>query len=332
MKVAHVAVVTPHRAGLYETCRDLVEAERGLGVDARIVDPVNEVVTTDRGVPVVDRSFVGECDVVVNHSGLSKELDKTRLPIIHILHGRPYGSFLLEQSGRISIYSYLRRVRMDPRFKLFVTFWPEFVLHWGMLLPRHKLRCVSAPVDLERWSPDGPDGYGFHGHKGKINVVCSDMWRDDKTPYHVIHAFLVFASGADGVKLHVYGSPRKGTAWAVLKSLLEKAGVLGEVPVGIVKGLQNVYRVADCVISGHRMATRSVREPLACGCNVVMAPGNCYTPYQADPEDLEAYAVQIARAVSGRAENRKVAEVFFDPRDTARQFIGLINEVVDGNH
>ena len=213
MKVAHTAVVTPHRAGLYETTRDLVAAERKLGLDARIIDPTKEQQGEDRGAPFAPESFAQECKVIINHSGLSANLNQMNLPIIHVLHGRPYGSFLLEQQGKIAIYSYLRRVGNDARFKLFVTMWPDFVSHWTMLLPKHKIRCVTAPVDLERWQPDGPTGYNFHGHKGKTNVVCSDMWREDKTPYHVIHAFLLFASSSEGAKLHIYGAPQKGAAW-----------------------------------------------------------------------------------------------------------------------
>lgn len=333
MKVAHVAVVTPHRAGLYETTRDLVAAERQAGIDARVVDPVNEITMVDRGVPVVERSFAQECQVLINHSGLSKELNQLQLPIIHILHGRPYNSFLLEQSGKIAIYSYLRRIRNDRRFKLFVTFWRDFVPYWATLLPRDKIHCLTAPVDLQHWTPDGP-AYNFHGHSGKINVVCSNMWRDDKTPYHIINAFLLFATRVQGARLHIYGAPQKGTAWEILKSLLREAGVLGEVPAGIVKGLQNVYRAADCVITPHRIATRSVREPLACGCNVVMAPGNHYTPYQADPEDLEAYASQIGNAaLNGKNSlNRLKAEDCFDARHTAHQFISLLEKVTNGIH
>lgn len=329
VKVAHIAVVTPHRAGLYETTRDLVAAERQAGIDARIIDPVNKITTTDRDVPVVDHSFAQECQVIVNHSGLSNDLNQTTLPIIHVLHGRPYSSFLLEQSGKIPIYTYLKHIRNDSRFRLFVTFWPQFVPYWTALLPRHTIRTITAPVDLEHWKP-GPGGYDFHGHRGRLNVVCADMWRNDKTPYHIIHAFLLFASRLQGARLHIYGAPQKGTAWKVLKGLLSEAGVLGEVPNGLVRGLQNVYRAADCVITPHRIATRSVREPLACGCNVVMAPGNPYTPYQADPEDLQAYAAQIERAVTEKAQNRKAAQLFFDAKNTATDFIPLIQEVTHG--
>lgn len=332
MRVAHVAIVTPHRAGLYETTRDLVAAERQAGIDARIIDPIKQIQMIDRSVPVVEPSFARECQVIVNHSGLSKELNKLKLPIIHVLHGRPYGSFLLEQSGKIAILSYLQHIKNDPRFKLFVTFWREFIPYWTTLLPKDKMRYAPPPIDLDRWTPDGPRGYNFHGHKGEINVVCADMWRDDKTPYHVINAFLLFSSRVEGAKLHIYGAPRKGAGWKILKGLLKEAKVLGEVPEGIVKGLQNVYRAADCVITPHRIATRSIREPLACGCNVV-AGSNCYTPYHAHPEELSEYALQIVYATinTQMPNNRQTAETYFDAKNTAKQFIELIDEVTNGS-
>ena len=127
--------------------------------------------------------------------------------------------------------------------------------------------------------------------------------------------------------MHVYAAPQKGQAWEVLKRALRDVGALGEV-VGMVTGLANVYRAADAAITPHRIATRSVREALACGCNVVMALGNRYTPFQADPQDLQAYAVQIGRAVRERAENRQTAELLFDPAVTAAQFIPLLEEAV----
>ncbi len=330
MKVAHVAVVTPHRAGLYETARDLVAAERRAGVDARIIDPVKAIEMVDRGSPVVGAGYARECDVLVNHSGLSAELNALRLPVVHVLHGRPHSSFLLEQSGEIKVLSYLTRVREDVRFRAFVTFWPEFLPYWEVLLPRERLHAVAAPVDLERWTPHGPDGYEFHGQAGDVNVVCSSMWRADETPFHVINAFYHFALGRPGARLHVYGAPQGGgSAWGVLEAALRERGMLGEV-VGMVTGLENVYRAADAVIVPHRIATRSVREPLACGCNVVMAPGNSFTPFVADPQDLAAYAAQIARAVSERVDNRRVARVCFDAERAAGEFISLLARVIDG--
>ena len=331
MKVAHVAVVTPHRAGLYETTRDLVAAERAAGVDARIVDPVTPTETTDRGVPIVTESWAAECDVMVNHSGISKQLDALQLPIIHVLHGRPHSSFLLEQSGKIPVYTYLTTIRTDPRYKIFLTFWPEFIPYWSTILPNEKLHTLTPPVDLDHWTPNGPTGYAFHGHKAKVNVVCTSMWRQDETPYHIINAFHLFALRNPGAKLHIYAAPQKGGAWAALRQALQEKGMLGEIQP-MVEGLENVYRAAQVAITPHHIATRSVREPLACGCNVVMAPGNRYTPFVADPQDLDAYARQIQRAVEYPAANRRTAQAFFDPADTAAQMIYVLKQVTDGNH
>lgn len=339
VKVAHVAVVTPHQAGLYETTRDLVEAERKLGIDARISDPTKNAQGIDRNVPIIP-NFVAESDIVINHSGLSAAMRKARKPIIHVMHGRPYSSFLLEQAGKVPVYSFWKKISRDPSYKVFVTFWPEFVPYFSMILPSEKIHVVPPPVDLERWTPDGPCGYSFHECSGEVNVVVTDIWRRDKDPYHVINAFFLFARQVEGAKLHVYAAPQKGAGWQILKSLLEERGIAGEI-VGFVKGLDNVYRAADMLITPQRIATRSVREALACGCQVVMAPGNSYTPYQADPEDIEDFANAMLAAYSEgnsvrkgnkkRRANRKIAIAYFDSANTARKFVELIREVHDGS-
>ena len=64
MKVAHLAIITPRKCGLYETTRELVKGLREIGVDSRLVDPAparNPIMwkgTEDRGVPVVTLMIV----------------------------------------------------------------------------------------------------------------------------------------------------------------------------------------------------------------------------------------------------------------------------------
>jgi glycosyltransferase involved in cell wall biosynthesis len=339
LTIAHSAVVTPHRAGLYETTRDLVAALRYLGHDARIIDPVNSSPPSggtaggDRGVPIAGPEFAAQADVICSHSGLSKAMNALDKPIVHFLHGRPASSFLLSQSGKVAVYPYLAQIRQDPRYKAFVTFWPESRFYWTTILPPAKIRQIPPPVDLELWTPRGPAGYGFHGHKAAINVVCASLWREDETPYHVINAFHAYARYHPEARLHLYAAPQKGAGWQVLKDQLQAKSMLGEVQ-GMVTGLANVYRAADVVITPHRIATRSVREALACGCNVVMARGNihsiAYTPYRADPQDLQDYAYQIHHATITHARNRYVADNFFNPHDSAIQLTEIIKDVLNG--
>lgn len=324
MKVVHLAVVTPHRAGLYETTRDLVAAERKIGIDACIVDPT--VPTEDRGVPLGTNGIAKAADMLVSHSGLG-EYNTMDKPIVHCLHGRPYNSFLLERTGKTPVYSLVRRMGRDPRCKEFVTFWPETVPYWEMLLRGRKIHVCSPPVDLEAWTPNGPNGYSFGGKAGDKNVVITDIWREDRTPYQAIHAFGHFAGNHSGIKLHLYGLDKDRRGVNVLLKCLAEAGVLGEVR-GHVEGLAHVYRAADLLVTTQSIATRSIREALACGCPVV-GPSR-FASIQTDWENPVSFRRAIAEALlepEYKLRARQIAEKEFDPRTTAEQFKALLETV-----
>jgi len=334
MKIAHLACVTPHRSGLYETARDLVAGERTLGLDAFIVDPLKPGKGEDRGVPFDDFDSARAADVWVNHSGLPKEIDK-HPPAIHVMHGRPESSFLLEMQGSPKVYSYLIHMGRNGTFSKYITFWQEFLPHWSLIVPAEKLSWVPAPVDLNAWTPDGPSGYGFHNKGSDINVVCADMWRDDVTPFAALNAFGVFAKRHPTSKLHLYGLPTKQNGWQPLVAVLKQNGNIGELKP-MVSGLENVYRAATMLITPHRIATRTVREALACGCQVVMGADKGYTPYWADPCDPVAFADAMDVALvevqeprnDCKGRNRVSAVHHFDPAVTATAFKKLFDEVL----
>ena len=328
MRLAHTAIVTPHRAGLYESVRDIVAAERELGEDAYIVDPTAK--TEDRGAPIGRGDGLDQADVVFNHSGLGdRETGDT--PIVHCMHGRPESSFRLELKGVTPVYSYLARTRDMVNVKLWVTFWPQFVDYWSLVVPREQLRLVTPPVDLAAWTPDGPDGYAFGGHRDDINVVCTDLWREDKTPFHAIHAFAKFAETYPNARLHLYGV-QKSAALTVILTALKQREQLGEV-AGYVTGLANVYRAATMLISTHSIATRSIREASACGCPVV-AP---YTVGCAQ-DNIAGLAgfmgdtlkdsgrVAADGTLAERSAARSGAEANFDSGTTASQMLAIAQE------
>lgn len=326
MRVVHFARVTPKMCGLYETTRDLVAAERALGIDARILDSYATV--EDRGVPIGDVSCVGAADVIVSHSGLGR-LAKIDKPVIQVLHGRPESSFLLEQQNKVPVLSIMSKLSTDARVKKFVTFWPEFVDHWAMLIPREKLVVVPPPVDLKAWSPDGPKGYQFGGKRGGVNVVIADMWREDKTPYQAVVGFANYAETHEDARLHIYGlnGPRKGLD--VLLGKLDARGVLGEVK-GMIDGLANVYRAADVVLTPHRIATRSIREAMACGCPVVGSSLQCAPSlFVYNPEDPAEYAAALeSSTIATRQTPREVAKEQFDSAKTAEAFKAIFEDII----
>jgi len=316
VKLAHIAIVTPSRCGLYETTRELVSALREQGVDSRLCDPLAKQPykdTEDRGALFADLDWAETADLLVNHSGLGSRLEATMMPVVHVLHGRPRSSFLLEMAGRTSIVSYHYHKNSDERWKALVTFWPEHVPHHQVMWSDKPIHVVQPPVDLERWTPDGPDGYAWHGMGGKVNIVCTDAWRQDIDPFSAVHAFALAARKMTGWKLHIYGASKKLRAWAPLLKRIQDDGNLGQV-TGWVSGLANVYRAADLMITPHTIHTRAIREAMACGCPVQRI--NC---------DLRKAAMFVP-AEGARKQSRLDAEQMFDPAVTARQF----KEVCDG--
>jgi len=321
MKLAHVAIVTPRMCGLYETTRELVAAERALEHDARIFDPAPTQFypkdsTEDRVAVLCDKSFLEEADVIVDHSGCDGSTDKLDAPHILVAHGRPNHSFAGEVQGRAPVYSYHYRLDNTEKYKAVVTFWPEHVGHLQFMFRKTPVYCVPAPVDLHDWTPEGPRGYSFHGKKGAYNVVIADAWRDDGDLLDAVCTVGLAARILPGIKLHIYGKRGGEKGWPAIFKVLQEDGTLGEV-CGWIKGLDNVYRAADMLVTPHRIDTRAVREAKACGLPVMRSDGGF----------IDLTAKHIARDLqqpqSDRESHRAWAEKVFCPRNTAKAFLEI---------
>jgi glycosyltransferase involved in cell wall biosynthesis len=184
------------------------------------------------------------------------------------------------------------------------------------MMPAKPVTYVQASVDLEAWSPKGPTGYGFHGHKGKVNIVMTDAFRDDVDPFVPLHAAALFARRMPGVKIHVYAKPAKSKGWDALLRRIKEDGNLGEVQ-GWTKGLANVYRAASFLLTAQEIDTRSVRESMACGCPVVRV-----SSLEGDWEKR-----MLEGLMSDRQGVRQVAEFLFDPKQSATQFKAVLDRV-----
>lgn len=320
MKLAHVAIVTPHRCGLYETTRELVAAERALGHDARMFDPAptpyHPKEDEDRGAVIVrDREWLKEADVIVDHSGCDGTTDKLETPHILVAHGRPHHSFVGEVRGGAPVFSYHYRLDSTPKYKAVVTFWNQHVGHLKFMFRQKPVYCVPAPVDLSEWKASGPGGYGFHGKKGAYNVVIADAWRDDGDLLDAVIAVGLAARILPGIKLHIYGKRGGEKGWPAIFKVLQDEGTLGEVQ-GWVSGLDNVYRAADMLVTPHQIDTRAVREAQACGCTVFRAQGMLDLMAKFIADDLQ-------KPRRDREAERKWAAQAFNPLTTAKSFLEI---------
>lgn len=383
LKVAHVVIATPQQCGMYESARELVIAERRQGINAHIVDirPTEKEVkgkkrrklqeikcpkcnekskivleekdiphrpspwAEDRGVCVAPIDFAMNSDVIVSHSGLDERFKDTRMPKIHVAHGRPNSSYRIERGGETPIYTMYKQMSKDPTWKYMVTLWPGYEHYWRLVFPN--IKVIPAFVDLEYWRPMEVD-YKFDNwvdmkakkvvkgksQSGTPNVICADIWRMDKDPFHLINAFALFAEKYPEAKLHIYGMDDNGRGRDAILTCLRERGVLGET-MPMVKNLREIYNTGDILITPQSIATRTVRESLACGINVVADRLNPYTDYRADIEDIQTYANEIERAwtdwqedrIGCKQRNRETAEREFDVSRAAKQFVELLKEI-----
>jgi len=262
---------------------------------------------------MADIAWAATADVMVDHSGIDTPgLHELQKPIVYVSHGRPASSFIGERAGRAPVLSYWYRRNTDPRYKAVVTFWPEHVPYLEGIWTKTPVHAVYPPVDLSAWRP-GPTSYDFAGNRGSVNVVIADMWRDDVDPFPCLAAFRMFAQSTPGARLHLYGLPAERRGIDVYLRIFRDAGQLGVIQ-GWTKGLLQVYRAADLVISPHRIYTRTLREAMAVGCQVVSGR-------DADPTDLRAFSEAMVERLAHRRDERAVAAVLFDARESARQFL-----------
>jgi hypothetical protein len=342
MRVAHMTVVTPNRCGLYETARDLVAGLQAQGVDSRLVDPTldskkpNKLypqdTDNDRGAPLANMEWALTADVIVNHSGYDgTPIYDTKQPVVHCAHGRPRNSFISEVKGHTPIYSYWYTKNLEARLAAVVTFWPQHKPYLDVMFPGKAVHVVQAPADLKAWTFDGPSGYGFHGQKGRINIVITDHFADDVDQFLPLNAACLFAREVEGCKVHFYAHPQdvdKKSGKIIIKrgfsTLVRRImddGNMGEKVGWISSGLDNVYRAATMVLTANEIDTRTVREATACGCPVVRVT-----------HLNEGWQLPLRKAALMTKDDRyiirKQAEAQFSLERCAKQFKDVLDAVV----
>lgn len=324
MKLAHSAIATPNCCGLYETTRELVEAIRDRGDDARIVDPDPKtdgrgVTGEDRGVPIASMDWAVKADIIINHSGIDRTpLAKTDQPVLHVAHGRPLSTFMGERAGSAPGFTWATQKKSDPKYVGAVTFWPEYEPYLRNIWQPKPVYVVPPSVDLEYWAP-GPSGFDFHGHGGEVNVIMTDPWsREDAQPYHCIHAFALFQKKVPRARLHMFAWDGNKKALTGLTNMLDVGG--GTITKWS-PDIREAMRAADMLISPHRIYTRSIREAMACGLQVVSGKDK-------HPEDIEAFASEMVKRLEQPKPSRALAQALFDPNQSAAKFLAVVDIVV----
>lgn len=333
IRVAHFCTFGPNRCGMYHTVRDLILGERAVGLDAQMIaatiDKDKKLIAgeihSDGDFITVDLEWAKQADILVTHSIIPKEIRKTGKPIITCSHGRPESSFLLGYTNQIKLWAQHIYVNKHPQYKGIITFWPEFVYERQLEFPNKKVYYVPAPVDLKKYSPEGKK-FDWGKHKGKINILIADIWRDDVRPYNTIFSCIKFLQEYEPEgKLHIIGLTKvKNGALRKFIQDIKRTGKLGYIN-GLVKHPEEFYRAADFVVTPHIIDTRIVREARACGCPVIKG-------YSENPLDVDKFKEKIKKDLqeieSSRNQISKNAANVYDNKKSGQAMKELIEKIL----
>lgn len=310
MKVAHFLNYGKHQAGIYGTAKELILAERMCGIDAQAIDfgsvsyPKyhSRVGIKDGDITTVAPDWAKSADILVRHSIIPTEIEKLGKPTILALHGTPEYTYRLELAKKKTVLKEV--IHSANKVTAVLTFWKEHIFEWETLTNRKVYYCPPT-VDLKEFNPEGKV-HDFD--KDKITIVSTGMWRNEyRMPYQAIWAAAEVVARVPGVELHVYACPKDDRKEAPTERLMHQLKSNGLVTRahGITGNLPEIYRGADIALSAHVVASRTVREALACGCPVVAETGNKFTPYTANSSNRGDFMDAIEQCIRDIRENRK---------------------------
>jgi len=299
IRVAHFGNFAPNRAGIHTAARDLILAERSVGIDSNYIDYGSEADCTfsrvwmkDGDVTTVSPDWaIDEADIIVHHSAIPPQVQETGKPIVMYLHGRPEYSFMLDWGKKTGCLREEIHKTSLPQYKKFITFWKEHVDYWRYLFPGRDIGLVPPPVDLERYSVEGKTYQFKPEENGTLNILICDMWREDITPFNTVIATMKFVETyCPTAKIHVIAVPMPGNANPVIDLMfgnLRKQGCLGKIAT-VVSNLDEIMRASDILVSPVGIETRTVLEASALGLPVVAGTGCSLASYISDPRNIDS--------------------------------------------
>ena len=320
MKIVHYAEFSPHACGLYHTTKDLVKAERGIGIDSHFVDVRSKDGVAVLGKPgqqdgwmtTSDPSVAEDADILVRHTSIPNDMENSGIPVVMAIHGRPESSLLIDEQGDNPVVEAFYNKGKDCRYKAFFTYWPEHVSFWERIVPKEKLFVVPAMVDLMEWRPGGT-AFDLGEHKGKPNILIADIWRDDVTPFEEVMAVAKWIKEECPTgRLHLAAAPT-GAGANILWRALRKENVLGFAS-GQTKDIKALYEACDVIVTPHTIATRIVREGNAMGKAVISCQGltDWWKRYQTNRKSEEKLARGFAEAAYRLSNAGQAAKTIYE--------------------
>ena len=348
MRVAHFGNFCPGCAGIHTAVMDLMAAERSAGIESNFVDwgsavncTFSRVGMTDGDVTTVAPEWaIKEADLLIRHSAVPPEVEKTGKPIVMYLHGRPEYSFNLDLFGTMGCLREVMHVATLPQYRGFVTFWDQHIPYWKAILPGTSVRLLPTPVNFAKYEQPMV-AMDLGDTSGSPNILICDMWREDYTPMRSVVAAIEFARQfCPTTRIHVFAIPEPNAKPVVDRMFgnFRKSGFMGKLAT-IIPNLKAAMWACDMLVSPLSIETRTILEAQACSLPVVAGTGCIGAAYTADSSNIQDTVEAIHacwKGVQGNIDLKSQVQRKIKDRlslsQTGEKVSHFYKEMLDGNN
>ena len=356
LTVAHWCNWSPHISGMYETTRELVDAENriegvlagfcetpGPGADDQRIKRCAEGGKKDPMHPHFRTQGWGwamkYADIHIIHSTRLGKVGEIQ-PRAFFIHGTVEAcleSELMENDRYASFSSaggYIAKSQAT-----FVTNERSRRMWSRWDYSGEKVHRVNKGIDLEWWKRASTQ----QDLTGKPSVLYGEIWRNIKHPMHLLHAVEEIYDENQDVVLNMWGCGTKPGFWRSIITAMRFDKFLGKRGIRtIVDYPEHYYSRGDVLVSPsvYGDVTRVHQEAMACGCPVISWDTDPYQdahPYKYakafDFSDLAQKITEVYGAVLDDREGvakqcRNLAERYFDINFEAQQIVTVLRDVI----
>ena len=356
LRIAHWCNWAPRISGMYETTRELIEAENRIeGVLAGFCETPGLGAAPQR---IKKAAEGGRVDPMHVHFRSQDWGWAMKFADIHVIHATKLGrvgelkprAFFIHGTVEACLGNELEPQDRNASFSsaggyiaksaaTFVTnersrlFWSQFDYSG------ERVHRVNKGIDLEWWkrTPTTQD------LTGEPSVLYGEVWRGIKHPLHLLYAVSQLYQENPEIRLNLWGCNVKRSFWQGMIKALRFDEFLGRPGLGnIIDYPEHYYTRGDVLVSPgiYGNVTRVHQEAMACGCPVIAwdtDPFQDTHPYKYakafDITDLGQKIMDASNDVLDDREGvaqqcRSIAEKYFDINLEAQQIVSVLRDVV----
>jgi len=357
LRVIHWSLWGPRVSGLYETVRELVDAEMKIDgvlpslcvlphpnapkaeqarhIQGGIVDPMHPMTRTQ------DWGYaMKHGDIHVIHFSFDQRLAKLT-PKTCMMHGTPEAVISSGLKDKDDSKSLLSAAEWINTFKATFVTSQRAKKFWEVFDPSgEKLHLVNKGIDLDWWDRTST----VRDLPGEPSVLFGDVWRGIKHPMLLLYAMNILYKENPEIRLNTWALNDSRAFWERIVGAAGFWKFIGNEALGGINDYpEHFYSRGDVLVSPVQAGdvSRVAQESMACGCPVISWDSDPYGDNHAyslaKPFSIEDLADKIKKTCDDVLDDkdgvaracRATAEKYYDINEEAESIVKVLRNIVN---